>query len=441
MNERGEDKTIHRDGEGSGCIDNSELNGVEEFVDNEENKLKRNRILMLMMIYLCCAQEVENIKQERRMMKRNTADICHPPVAKKTRVHNPKFFVDPELGCPRPMIPTMSSWWILYVQNPNPECKKWSKTFRLRFRLPYTSFVDFLNRLILHDTDIILKKWRPTMFDDDTITSPFQFLSAGRSKISPVQLLLMGSLRYLGRGLTFDDLEESTFISRDVHRVFFHAFVEYGAKKLYPLYVSMPQSIEELRECEHAYRIAGFPGCIGSTDATHIPLDKVAFSLRQAHLGFKTSCTTRTYNLTVNHKRRILNSTTGHPGRWNDKTLVRFDACVSQLQRGEFDDKMTFELKSKEGSSINVKGAYVIVDNGYMEWSTTVPPLKDSMQRSEVRFSQWLESLRKDVECTFGILKCRWRILKTGIRLHNTEAADNVWLTCCAVMILACTVR
>lgn len=152
------------------------------------------------------------------------------------------------------------------------------------------------------------------------------------------------------------------------------------------------------------------------------------------HLAFRTSWTTRTYNLTVNHKRQILNSTTGHPGRrWNDETLVRFDACVSQLQRGEFNDKMTFKLKTKQRSSINVKGAYVIVDNGYMKWFTTVPSLKDSIHKSEVHFSQWLESLRKDVECIFGILKCRWRILKTGIRLHNTEVADNVWLTCCAL--------
>ena len=39
----------------------------------------------------------------------------------------------------------------------------------------------------------------------------------------------------------------------------------------------------------------------------------------------------------------------------------------------------------------------------------------------------------QDVECTFGILKGRWRILKTGIRVHNTEASDNIWLTCCAL--------
>jgi len=36
-------------------------------------------------------------------------------------------------------------------------------------------------------------------------------------------------------------------------------------------------------------------------------------------------------------------------------------------------------------------------------------------------------------ECTFGILKGRWRILKTGVRLHSTQAVDRVWLTCCAL--------
>jgi hypothetical protein len=41
--------------------------------------------------------------------------------------------------------------------------------------------------------------------------------------------------------------------------------------------------------------------------------------------------------------------------------------------------------------------------------------------------------MRKDVECTFGILKGRWRILKAGIRLQGLDAADMVWKTCCAL--------
>ena len=269
-------------------------------------------------------------------------------------------------------------------------------------------------------------------------------------KVSPFELLLLGSLRCLGRGWTFDDLEESTYVSRDVHRCFFHQFCAWGAKVLYPLYVQVPKTLDDLRACEKEYRQAGFLGCVGSTDATHIPLEKVSFGLRQGHLGYKMSSTSRTYNLTVNHRRQILHSTTGHPGRWNDKTLVRFDSFMAELRNGAFDTAMSFELRKNppgcSGSGAQeqeeepvaaptartIKGAYVIVNNGYLNWSTTVPPITHSSNPFEIWFSQWLKSLRKDVECAFGILKGRWRVLKSGIRVHNTEAADNIWLTCCA---------
>jgi hypothetical protein len=33
-----------------------------------------------------------------------------------------------------------------------------------------------------------------------------------KTRVSPIELLLLGSLRYLGRGWTFDDLEESIFL-------------------------------------------------------------------------------------------------------------------------------------------------------------------------------------------------------------------------------------
>jgi hypothetical protein len=41
--------------------------------------------------------------------------------------------------------------------------------------------------------------------------------------------------------------------------------------------------------------------------------------------------------------------------------------------------------------------------------------------------------MRKDVECTFGILKGRWQILKAGVRIHGVDGVDDVWLTCCAL--------
>ena len=41
--------------------------------------------------------------------------------------------------------------------------------------------------------------------------------------------------------------------------------------------------------------------------------------------------------------------------------------------------------------------------------------------------------MRKDVECAFGILKGRWRILRYGIKLWGIKNTDKIWLTCCAL--------
>jgi hypothetical protein len=107
--------------------------------------------------------------------------------------------------------------------------------------------------------------------------------------------------------------------------------------------VSVPHTVEELRECEEEHNIAGFPGCIGRNDATNILLEKVCILMCQAQLGFKSKSTTtmRTYNFTCIHCWcQIWNMIAGHPDRWNDKTLICFDSFPSNLIDGEFNNKM-----------------------------------------------------------------------------------------------------
>jgi hypothetical protein len=53
----------------------------------------------------------------------------------------------------------------------------------------------------------------------------------------PIHLMILTSLRYLGRGWTFDDCEEATAVSEDVCCVFFHEFIHFGQNFLYPKYV------------------------------------------------------------------------------------------------------------------------------------------------------------------------------------------------------------
>ena len=53
------------------------------------------------------------------------------------------------------------------------------------------------------------------------------------------------------------------------------------------------------------FDLAGFPGCVDLCDCTHI-VSKC--------LGAKNSLTTRTFNLTCNHRQHILHMTNGGPG-------------------------------------------------------------------------------------------------------------------------------
>ncbi len=91
--------------------------------------------------------------------------------------------------------------------------------------------------------------------------------------------------------------------------------------------------------------------------------------------------------------------------------MVRLDKFISGVRYGILLQDNDFELLDFDhfGNVISVKykGVYVIFDNGYLQWSCTVPPFTITSNMDEIHWSKWLESMQKDVG-TFGILKGRW---------------------------------
>ena len=53
------------------------------------------------------------------------------------------------------------------------------------------------------------------------------------------------------------------------------------------------------------------------------------FKFKNANAGGKETCSARAFIIAVNHRRRILASAVGLPGRWNDKTVVRLDSFLT----------------------------------------------------------------------------------------------------------------
>ena len=119
--------------------------------------------------------------------------------------------------------PRQSNWYVMYIKSPALDDPKFNKKFRRRFRCSYDSFQKLM-LLVLADN--IFNRWLRT----DAV---------GREP-SPIHLLVLGVLRYIGRGWTFDDLEENTSISEETHRQFLHVFILWGSTSLYDMFVTFP---------------------------------------------------------------------------------------------------------------------------------------------------------------------------------------------------------
>jgi DDE superfamily endonuclease len=372
------------------------------------------------LLYLQKQHEISILERnliDERLLDGEREEVPKPRQKKKRSVKSLRPYYFDQDGRAVFLKPKETVWYHLYVSGPALDSKVFHDKFRRRFRLPYDDFRSLLERV---KGDEAFGRWRRK--------------DAVGSHPSPIELLLLGTLRYLGRGLTFDDLEEYTAISEETHRVFFHVFIKFGAEVLHPELVKYPVNATEYETHRKEFDVGGLTGAGWSTDATNVIMWRCEHNLKQANTGFKQSHPARTYNLTCNHRKQILYTTKGHPSRWNDKTLAYADEFLTRVRKGEILQDVQFTLLSSNGTvATKYRGGWGIVDNGYHRWSFLQAPAKTHMMRNEERVSQWIESFRKDVECCFGILKGRWRVLKTGIRVEGARAADRIWLTCCAL--------
>jgi hypothetical protein len=79
-----------------------------------------------------------------------------------------------------------------------------------------------------------------------------------------------------------------------------------------------------------------------------------------------------------------------------------YDKFVRGMYEGTHLNDIKFVLLEEDASEKIVeqryKGAWLIVDNGYLKWATTIPPFKHTVNQRKICWSQWLEAMRKDVD-------------------------------------------
>lgn len=130
----------------------------------------------------------------------------------------------------------------------------------------------------------------------------------------------------------------------------------------------------------------------------------------------------------------MLHCTSGYPGTQNDKTISRTDELIQALRKLAVFRNYRFHVFSLKGDKIPLVGAYAIVDGGYHRWRELQCAFKHAVFKSLAwAWSRWFGSTRKDVECLFGSMKKRFRILRDAMPFQYAKDIDNIMFTCCVL--------
>jgi Plant transposon protein. len=247
-------------------------------------------------------------------------------------------------------------------------------------------------------------------------------------------LLVLGSLRCIASGCTFDAIEELTCVSQQTHRLFFHKYFCTWGKVAANDIIMMPHDVDAISHVTRQYEQRGLPGCVGSIDCVHVCWDRCPASMHSVCKG-KDKVPTLAFQVVCSHAKRIMYVSDYFWGTYNDKTIARLDPLFDLFRDDDSPLKnLRWESNGCDNERKAHRGAYLICDGGYHEWACLVSPYKHQLPGTALeKWSKTVESVRKDVECVFGILKKRFLLLKHPIRLHDPEQIQRAFLTCCVL--------
>ncbi|XRB22065.1 hypothetical protein RI054_29g119150 [Pseudoscourfieldia marina] len=153
-----------------------------------------------------------------------------------------------------------------------------------------------------------------------------------------------------------------------------------------------------VEDAEEVYSRLGFPGAIGCMDVIHVAWMNCPAPDRAAFTG-KEGFPTIALNVVSGPRRSCTFIGDAQPGARNDKAICKICPSVASLRQ---DKSLQWELETPGGNVLNMTGAYVLVDGGYVKYAQLMAPYKTTTDAAKALWSKRLESVRKEVEALFG---------------------------------------
>lgn len=174
---------------------------------------------------------------------------------------------------------------------------------------------------------------------------------------------------------------------------------------------------------------SGFPNCVGCLDGKHVRIKCPAHSVSMFY-NYKNFFSVVLQGL-ADSKCRFLSIDVGAYGRQSDSGILGNSPLHEKLQDRNImpDDK---PLPYSENLVPPTPVPHVILgDQGYpLKPYLLKPYTRQSATEDELHFNYRLSSVRRFIECAFGIMVAKWRILKTEIQCSPENAVTIVKCIC-----------
>ena len=225
-----------------------------------------------------------------------------------------------------------------------------------------------------------------------------------RDPLPPEKILALGLYR-LGHGNSYVSIGPSF----NVGKATVIEAVQDVVEALYEMrneHIKFPESEAETRAAIETFEdLSNLPNIVGAIDGSHVriraPKDSAVdyFSRYQQHDFI--------IQAVVNGQKLFLDFACGYPGSMHDARVLRRSAIFRRAEGGDILIAPTVNINGNE------IGPYLVGDSAYPLSPWLMKPYPEGTRdRDEIKFNKELSSARVKVECAFGLIKSRWRILQ-----------------------------
>ncbi|XP_056424381.1 uncharacterized protein LOC130363079 [Hyla sarda] len=196
-------------------------------------------------------------------------------------------------------------------------------------------------------------------------------------------------------------------------------------RNLQPQYIPEPTTAMWNAAAEGFWRHANFPNCVGALDGKHVRIKKpcksgsVFFNYKKYFSIILMAICDATY--------KFMAVDIGAYGQNNDARVFKESNLGKALYAGTF---MIPEPKPLPGTDGPALPHIIVADEAFQMSKNLLKPYSGRRLNPQRRiFNYRLTRARRYVECSFGILTNKWRILTTSIQV-KPESVDKIIKAC-----------